>query len=181
MGLTIIQKADTLGTFRFVLVRFMETLAAWVPTSPELEVKTLFGRHLWQLAQHADAIGHRTIELRAKLHYERPPHQNYLTAVRLVQDLAGSGDRIAAFYDGVLPDLASRLSGYLAQTDELLDAPTVEIFRRVLGDFERMQADRAKIGAQRPDIAADSARVDRIKQALAAAGELVEYREGVAP
>jgi len=68
MSLTISQKADALGTYRFVCARLMETLAAWVPTSPELEVKTLFGRHLWHLAQAADQIGHRTVELRAKLH-----------------------------------------------------------------------------------------------------------------
>lgn len=181
MGLTITQKADTLGTFRFVLVRLMETLAAWVPTSPELEVKTLFGRHIWQLAQHADAIGNRTVELRAKLHYERPPHPSYLSALRLVQDASASGDRVGAFYDGVLPDLASRLRDYLAGTDELLDAPTVEILRRVRGDFERMQADRAAAAAQRPDIVADPARVDRISRALADARQLVEYREAVTP
>ncbi len=179
MGLTITQKADTLGTYRFILVRFMETLAAWVPTSPELEVKTLFGRHIWVLAQHADAIGHRTVELRAKLHYDRAPQPPYLSAMKMLQEAAASGDRIAALYDGALPDLARRVQDYLAHTDTLLDAPTVDILRRVLADLDRMHADRAEVSAKRADLRADAARVNAITQAFAAARELVEYREGV--
>lgn len=180
MGLTIVQKADTLGTFRFLCVQMMETLAEWVPTSPELEVKTLFGRHIWQFAQHADAFGHRTVELRAKLHYDRPPIEEYQAALRPVREAAGSGNRIAGFYDALLPDLASRFQTYLAHTDELLDAPTVEIIRRALSDFERMQSDRRKVAEQRPDVLADPEWVDRVRRALASCGEFVNPREGVA-
>jgi hypothetical protein len=178
MGLTITQKADTLGTFRCVLVRLMETLAAWVPTSPEVEVKTLFGRHIWQLAQHADAIGNRTVELRAKLHYDRPPQPHYAAALRLVQEATRSGDRVAGFYQAVLPDLSSRFQEYLRNTDELLDAPTVEIIRRILADFDRMAGDHQQVRAQRPDIAADAAWLDGVTRRLAAAREFVVGREG---
>jgi hypothetical protein len=180
MGLTITQKADTLGTFRFVCVRLMETLAAWVPTSPELEVKTLFGRHIWQLAQHADAIGHRTVELRAKLHYDREPRQEYLDALRLIQETSESGDRVAVFYDVVLPDLAARFRDYLERTDDLLDAPTVEILRRILGDVDRMLVDRRDVGRQRTDLTADPELMNRLQRTLAACGELVDHRDEVA-
>lgn len=179
MALTITQKADTLGTYRFILVRFMETLAAWVPTSPELEVKTLLGRHIWVMAQHADAIGNRTVELRAKLHYEREPQPPYLAAMKQLRDLTASGDRIAAFYDAALTDLARRFEDYLEHTDRLLDAPTVDILRRILTDIDRMHADRAEVGAKRADIASDAARVAGIRQAFAASADLVEYREAV--
>lgn len=179
MGLTITQKADTLGTYRFILVRFMETLAGWVPTSPELEVKTLFGRHIWVVAQLADAIGHRTIELRAKLHYERAPQPQYLAAMRLMQEVTASGDRIAAFYDGALTDLARRFKDYLAHTDRLLDAPSVDILRRALADIDLMHADRDEMRARRADLQADAARARAIAGAFDAARELVEYRERV--
>jgi hypothetical protein len=40
-------RADTIATFRWVSVHLMEMLARWVPSTPELEVKILFGRHIW--------------------------------------------------------------------------------------------------------------------------------------
>ena len=49
-----------LATFRYVAVFLMETAARWTPLTPELEVKLLFGRHLWEFAQHADMLGQRT-------------------------------------------------------------------------------------------------------------------------
>jgi len=180
MNLTITQKADALGTFRFVCVRLMETLAAWVPTAPELEVKTLFGRHIWQLAQHADIIGHRTVALRAKPHYDRTPQESYLDALRLVREATPSGNRMAGFYEAVLPDLATRFRDYLVHTDDLLDAPTVEIIQRVLIDFERMESDWRKVHAQRPDVVADAAWLDRVRRALAACREFVDHREKIA-
>ena len=181
MGLTITQKADTLGTFRFVSVRLMEMLANWVPSSPELEVKTLFGRHIWYLAQHADLLGHRTVELRAKLHYDRPPVEAYRNIVRVVAELRASGDRIAGFYDALLPDLATRLETYLASTDELLDAPSVDVLRRILGDVQRMRSDRRSVAAERPDVVCrDAATVSRVTQVLASCAEFVDHREEVA-
>lgn len=73
MGLILREKAEHLGTFRWLEVFLMETLARWVPTTPEMEVKILMGRHIWDAAQHADALGKRTFELRAPLHYTLTP------------------------------------------------------------------------------------------------------------
>ena len=50
-------RAEAVGTYRHVNVFVMETLASWVPTTPEMEVKTLCGRHLWLVAQTADRFG----------------------------------------------------------------------------------------------------------------------------
>ena len=180
MGLTITQKADTLGTIRFVCVRSMEMLAAWVPTSPELEVKTLFGRHIWELAQHADQIGRRTVELRAKLHYERPPVDAYREALQFAREAAASGDRIAAFYDALLPDLRRRLERYIDATDALLDAPTLDIVRRMLGDFDRMERDRAAVARQRTDLASEPLQLEHLRARLAACEPFVDFRESAA-
>ena len=50
MGLSIREKADTVGTLRFASVFAMESLARWIPTTPELEAKVCFGRHVWEFA-----------------------------------------------------------------------------------------------------------------------------------
>ena len=57
MSVTDIGRA--IATFRFVSVQLMETVAAWTPTTPEMEVKVLLGRHIWDFAQQADALGNR--------------------------------------------------------------------------------------------------------------------------
>ena len=77
MGLTIREKAATVATFRSIQMSLMETLARWVPTTPEMEVKLLFGRHIWELAQHVDALGKRTYELRKPMQFSLPPSDAY--------------------------------------------------------------------------------------------------------
>jgi hypothetical protein len=177
MPLTITQKADTVGTFRFVLVRAMELLAGWVPTSPELEIKVLFGRHIWLLAQHANWMGHRTLELRAKLHYERPPAAAWTVA----QSAASSAERVSAFYDALLPDLRARLSAHVAAVDSLLDAPTADIVERILRDFDRMEQDVRATSDERADVLGNrpTALATGLRTTLAACADFVDYRETV--
>ena len=67
MSLSVQDRAEYVATFRFIQVFLMETLARWVPQTPEMEVKVLFGRHIWDLAQQADGLGKRGYELRAPL------------------------------------------------------------------------------------------------------------------
>jgi len=152
MNRTIREKADAVATLRFVSVQLMETLARWVPTTSELEFKTLFGRHIWDLAQHADALGHRTAELKAALHYSRAPREAYQTILNNLTALSDSGDRVAAFYDGILPDLASKYRQYVDATDALLDEPTVRIVERILSDFSRMQDEARSTREERSDV-----------------------------
>ncbi|MEA2640096.1 MAG: hypothetical protein QOF51_1490 [Chloroflexota bacterium] len=101
-------------------------------------MKLLFGEHIWDVAQHADALGKRTFELRLPLQHSLPPADAY---VDLLTDIAAIGltpERIAAVYDVILPGLARRYRRYLSETDTLLDAPTVRILERWLFDWDRM-------------------------------------------
>ncbi len=178
MALTTTQRADTIGTYRFVFVRLMETLAGWVPISPELEAKTLFGRHIWVMAQHADQMGHRAVELRAKLHYDRPAVEAYRSMLQQLREAPSTATRVSAFYDAVLPDLARRLQGYLNAADELLDAPSLDIVRRVLTDIDRMLDDRRQFNRARPDVVTDATDwAEPLRAALARCTEFVDHRE----
>lgn len=136
--LSVKERGQFVATMRFVQVWLMETLAAWVPTTPEMEVKLLFGEHIWDAAQHADALGKRTFELRLPLQHSLRPANRY---VDFLAELAGAGptpQRIAAVYDVLLPAVAARYRHYLDQTDALSDAPTVRILERDLTDTARM-------------------------------------------
>src|SRR5580693_713405 len=113
MGLILKEKAEYLATFRWLEVFLMEMLAGWVPTTPEMEVKVLMGRHIWDAAQHADALGKRTFELRAPLHYTLAPLPPYLQLMKKLAALEDTPGRIQAVYDVILPGFTARYEQYL--------------------------------------------------------------------
>ena len=136
--LTVKERGHFVATLRYVYVSLMETLAAWVPTTPEMEVKLLFGEHIWDVAQHADTLGKRTFELRMPLQRSLRPADLYVDFLATVAAIAPTPQRLAAMYDVVLPALAERQQRYLEKTDKLVDAPTVRILERFLTDTTRM-------------------------------------------
>ena len=134
MSLTVKERGTAVATHRHVMVKLMETLARWVPTTPEMEVKLLFGSHIWDVAQHADALGKRTHELRMPLQHSLPPIQEYRELLDDVDAIGDTGDRISAFYDVVLPGIGARLRAYLETTDDrlLMDMDTPDDYERCL-------------------------------------------------
>ena len=139
MGLSVQTRAENVATFRFIHVFLMETLAQWVPNTREMEVKVLFGRHLWDLAQQADALGKRTYELRAPLQFSLLPVERYAKFLEEFATMVSTPQKISGFYSVTLPGLALRYQRYLASTDRLLDEPTVRVMERILDEFARMQ------------------------------------------
>lgn len=136
--LTVKERGHFVATTRYVYVSLMETLAAWVPTTPEMEVKLLFGEHIWDVAQHADSLGKRTFELRLPLQHSVRAAEAYVGFLAELAAVGPTPQRLAAMYDVLLPALAERQQRYLEQTDRLVDAPTVRILERYLADSARM-------------------------------------------
>ena len=158
MSLRVNDRAKMIATFRYIEVRLMEITAAWTPTTPEMEVKVMFGRHIWDFAQHADALGKRTFELRQPEHYTLPPAAEYKSWLEDVFAERTTAGRLAALYEGILPGLETRYRDYLAAVDRLLDEPSVVIIERILRDLARMREDAkrvhttAKVAAATPDV-----------------------------
>ena len=147
MGYSVQEKAECVGTFRWIEIQLMEMLARWVPTTPEMEVKVLFGRHVWDCAQHADHLGKRAFELRAPLHYTLPAVPAYCTWIREVADLTATPERVSVFYDIVCPAMMERYHRYMENTDPLMDEPTVRILENAIRDYERMLRERDRLVA----------------------------------
>jgi hypothetical protein len=152
MLLNVKQRGECVATFRWTFVRLMEMLAAWVPTTPEMEVKLVFGAHIWDVAQHADGLGKRTQELRLPLHHGLEPAGDY---VRFLDDLAATIEtdkRIAGFYDCLVPGLERNFRDYLGHVDPLLDGPTVRILERIMADLGRMTSESRTLREEVPAI-----------------------------
>jgi hypothetical protein len=157
MALTVKQRGRHIATFRFVQVRLMEILAAWVPSTPEMEAKLLFGPHVWDAAQGADALGKRAHELRLPLQHSLAPAPAYLEWLGDLAAVSGAARRIGVLYDVVLPRLAARYRRYLERTDTLMDAPSVRVIEAILGASERMIREADKLRAELPALRCDDA------------------------
>lgn len=138
MGYTVKERGETLATFRYILVNLMETLAAWVPTTLEMEVKLVFGTYIWDVAQHADAFGKRVTELRLPLQFSLQPSDAYLEVLKELTSAEATNHRVTGICDVMIPALERRYRHYLETTDQLMDAPTVRILERCLADLARM-------------------------------------------
>jgi hypothetical protein len=179
MAMILREKAEYLATLRWLEVFLMETLAAWVPTTPEMEVKVLFGRHLWDAAQHADALGKRTFELRAPLHYTLVPLSPYLRFIKRLAAVEDTTGRIQAVYDVILPALAVRYRYYLENSDSLLDEPSFRVIENALNDYARMRLERQEVCTElKETLTFDSARAEKWSREESAIREIVVHGSG---
>jgi hypothetical protein len=140
MSMTVEDRVQAIATFRYIEVRLMEIVAAWTPTTPEMEAKVMFGRHIWDFAQHADALGKRTFEMRRPEQFSQKPVDAYVALLDELERVLPTADRLAALYDAFLPGLEKRYQRYLSDTDQLLDAPSVLILERIVADIPRQRA-----------------------------------------
>lgn len=182
MILSVKERGQFVATMRYINVWLMETLAGWVPSTPEMEVKLQFGEHLWDAAQHADAFGKRTFELRMPLQHSLPPAAEYLDFLAAVAEIEQTQQRLSAIYDVVLPGLARHYRGFLEETDSLADAPTVRILERHLSDIERMLESNRQMFEERPDLVLDDREwIDALKkredQVAPVAGRAIEAED----
>jgi hypothetical protein len=150
MGLSVKDRGETVATFRCVHVELMEMLAAWTPTSPEMEVKLMFGEHIWDVAQHADALGKRANELRLPLQHSLRPVEPYLRLLADIRKETDTARRLGAFYDALLPGISDRYVAYLGKTDALLDGPTVRILEQMRETQSRMIKQSRELRAELP-------------------------------
>lgn len=148
MALTVHDRARAIGMFRFIEVKLMEMSAAWTPTTPEMEAKVMFGRHIFDFAQHADALGKRTFELRQPLQHSVTPEEQFVSLLNVTASTEGTFERITALYDRLLPTLECRYREYVSSTDNVLDEPSILIIDRILVDVTRQREDAKELRAE---------------------------------
>jgi len=150
--LTVRRRAETVATLRHIEITAMETLSRWVPTTPMMEIKVLFGRHIWETAQHADILGKRTHELRAPLNLTLEPTPEYAGFLADLAAIQPQAERLSAFYDVFLPAISARCRAFIEATDALLDEPTVRILERIIRDNQSMIDESLRLRSEYPQI-----------------------------
>src|SRR5262245_42866686 len=140
--------AAQIRRYRWLEERLMRTLGGWIALTPELPVKLLFGRHVWDCAQHADLWGRRLPELRSPAHRGEPPSEAFARLVDAVDGLQArdqSIERVTAVYRVLKPHLVSAYEAHLADANAVYEPPTRRILVRCLDEERRHVAAGAAI------------------------------------
>jgi len=163
--------------YRYAEERLMRVLGGWIALTPELPAKLLFGRHVWDCAQHADLWGRRLPELRAHAQESEPPNERFVRFMTLLESAEGRGqtvERLTGAYRVLKPHLVAIYERHFALANPVYEPPTRRILARCIDEERRHMAAGAVIFAGLfPDADARGRAGDwhrRLRDALAEAG-----------
>jgi len=140
-------------------------LGGWIALTPELDAKLLFGRHVWDCAQHADLWGRRLPELRSAAQQSEPANERFASLLALVGGTEGphaTAERITAVYRVLKPHLATVYERHLAVANPVYEPPTRRILARCAEEERRHAAAGALVLGRL--IAADPALETRARE-----------------
>jgi 1,2-phenylacetyl-CoA epoxidase catalytic subunit len=121
--------------YRYAEERMMRILAGWIALTPELSVKLLLGRQVWDCAQHADLWGKRLPELRAPAQVSEPPSAAFAAFMDTLERRLGWNEtleRLTGIYRVLKPHLAETYARHLERTNPVYEPPTRRILERCL-------------------------------------------------
>jgi hypothetical protein len=149
--------------YRYAEERMLRTLGGWIALTPELPAKLLFGRHVWDCAQHADLWGKRLPELRAPAQQSEPANDRVVKFADLLESAEGPRDtveRVAGVYRVLKPHLVTVYARHLAHANPVYEPPTRRILERCVDEERRHAAAGAIVLAR---LARDDASRERAK------------------
>ena len=162
--------------YRYAEERMMRALGGWIALTPELHAKLLFGRHVWDCAQHADLWGRRLPELRAPAQQSEPPNAEFVTFMNRLESREGpreTVERLVGVYRVLKPHLVATYAAHLGAANPVYEPPTRRILERCVAE-ERRHVAAAAIVLDRLRDSDGKRRADawqtELLQALAAAG-----------
>ena len=130
--------ARRVRNFRYAEEWMMLTLGGWLATIPEVPVKTGLGKIIWECAQAADVLGKRLPELRCGRKAVDASEAANTAFADFVQEVAGpespdlSIEKLAGVFDVLKPHLIEIYEATIRGTDQICDAPTIELLEDVV-------------------------------------------------
>lgn len=138
-GYSVDENVNLLKRYNYVEARTYEILAAHLARTPEWEVKSAFGLHLWLVAEHSAQFRKRIAEMR-----QPPLHLDAVPDARLealFDELLRSDTTIellVGIYGTVQAELAAAYRTHLTKTNPLADHPTYRLLSFIVQDTEQM-------------------------------------------
>ncbi len=125
--------ARRVRNFRFAEEWMMMMMGGWVATIPELPVKTGLGKIIWETAQAADLLGNRLPELRCgrrAVEASESPNDGFAKFVQAIAEPEAPDltiEKLVGIFDVLKPHLVDVYEWTMRETDQIADAPTIEI------------------------------------------------------
>ncbi len=135
--------ARRVRNFRYAEEWLMMTLAGWLATIPELPAKVGLGKIIWEGAQAADWLGARLPELRCGRRAVESSEAANQAFADLIQEIADPEapdltiEKLAGVFDVLKPHLIEMYEKHMRETDQICDAPTIEIFDDIVRKARR--------------------------------------------
>jgi hypothetical protein len=145
---TVDESARRIRNYRYAEERMMRILGGWIALTPELPAKLLFGRHVWDCAQHADLWGRRLPELRAPAQQSEPANPAFVAFMDTIDGCETPGqtlERLVAVYRVLKPHLVTAYQRHLATTNPVYEPPTRRILERCADEERRHVAAGAAV------------------------------------
>ncbi len=130
--------ARRVRNFRYAEEWTMLMMGGWLATVPEVPVKTGLGKIIWECAQAADALGRRLPELRCgrrAVDASESPNQGFAAFVESLSEPETPDltiEKLAGVFDVLKPHLARVYERTMRETDQIADAPTIELLDEIL-------------------------------------------------
>lgn len=129
--------ARRVRNFRYAEEWMMMALGGWIATIPEVPVKTGLGKIIWECAQAADVLGKRLPELRCgrkSLEASESPNEGFAAFVQNVTEPETPDltiEKLTGIFDVLKPHLVEIYEKTMRETDQIADAPTIEILEEI--------------------------------------------------
>lgn len=129
--------ARRVRNFRYAHEWMMMIMGGWIATIPEVPVKTGLGKITWEVAQAADTLGKRLPELRCGRKAVASSEAGNDGFSTFVQELAKPDqpdltiEKLAGVFDVLIPHLLEVYEQTMRETDQIADAPTIEILDEI--------------------------------------------------
>ena len=134
------ESAKRVRHYRYAEERMMRVMGGWIALTPELSAKLLFGRHVWDCAQHADLWGKRLPELRAPAQVSEPPNDAFVRFMDVLEgpeEFGRTPERLVGIYRVLKPHLLATYEDHLAHANPVYEPPTRRILQRTIEDERR--------------------------------------------
>lgn len=138
--LSVDESARRIRHYRYAEERMMRVIGGWIALTPELGSKLLFGRHVWDCAQHADLWGKRLPELRATAQVSEPPNDafvRFMDRLESPEEFGQTAERLVGIYRVLKPHLLATYAHHLAHANAVYEPPTRRILVRTIEDERR--------------------------------------------
>lgn len=135
--------ARRVRNFRYAEEWMMMTMGGWLATVPELPAKTGLGKVIWETAQAADVLGKRLPELRCgrkAVDSSESPNDGFAAVIREISAPEAAEhtiEKLAGMFDALKPHLIEIYEWTMRETDQIADAPTIEILEDIVRKTRR--------------------------------------------